>query len=501
MQGIKTYQEKLFVSFQLSERVAKENFYRRLKETLDLNFLYALTRKYYGQEGQKGIDPVVFLKLMLIGYMENICSDRKIIEQASMRLDMLYFLGYDIDETLPWHSTLSRTRQLYGEELFLEVFRKVLGLCVSKGMVKGSRQAVDSAYIKSNASMESLVEKTLLEDTGNYFKELTDNEEKSETKRPKPRKRNTRISNADFTSITDPDARVSKKKHTPLQLNYSGQISVDTASHVICGAMADFADKKDSQSLPDIVEQVYENLRAEDIKVEEVLADTNYSSGEALRYLEEKDITGYIPNFGLYKNEHEGFTYFPHEDCYLCSQGVKLPFKGMRKRSDSEKKVKQYWSLTADCINCPLKADCTNKRGVKVIEDTTDKPYYERMYRRVHGKEGRRMKKQRSATVEPVLGTLLQFRGMRKVYTKGINAAHKHVLLACTAYNLKKLMRFRTISSIAQVMQIQVAALQSAFLSVTSLFYWLTVTFYTSYNKKTMNLMSMNDFKLLVRYS
>ena len=123
MQGNKQYQEKLFVNFQLSERVPQDNFYRRLKKELDLSFLRKLTVNYYGKEGQKSIDPIVFFKLMLIGYLENICSDRKIIEQASMRMDMLYFLNYDIEEALPWHSTLSRTRKLFGEKIFLEVFR------------------------------------------------------------------------------------------------------------------------------------------------------------------------------------------------------------------------------------------------------------------------------------------------------------------------------------------------------------------------------------------
>lgn len=471
MQGRKDYQEKLFVNFQLSERVPKDNFYRRLKKELDLSFLRKLTAPYYGSEGQKSIDPVVFFKLMLIGYLENIGSDRKIIEQSSMRMDMLYFLDYDIDEPLPWHSTVSRTRQLFGKEVFLAVFRRVLGLCVSKGMVKGSRQAVDSAYIKSNASMESLVEKSIPEETNAYFNELTDNEEKANNKLQTSRKRNTKISNADFTSTTDPDARISKKKNKPLQLNYIGQVSVDTASHVICGAMADFADKKDSQSLPDIVEQTRENLKSEHIEVEEVLADTNYSSGEALKYLEDHHIRGYIPNFGPYKSEHAGFTYYADGDYYQCPQGVKLPFKGIRKRSDCDKQIKQYWTLKQDCQNCLLKEACTNKRGIKKIEDTVDKPYYERMHQTVHTKKGRRMKKLRSSTVEPVLGTLLQFQGMRKVYTKGIRLADKHVLLACTAYNLKKLLRFITVHSIAKAMQWKTTERISAFMETVYLFY------------------------------
>lgn len=137
MQGKKRYAEKLFTSFQLSNHVPEDNFYRRLKSVLDLGWLYKATKRYYGTEGQQSIDPVVFFKLILVGYLENLNSDRKIIEHSKMRLDILFFLGYDLDEELPWHSTISRTRALYGEEVFKEVFSKVLSLCVSKGMLSG----------------------------------------------------------------------------------------------------------------------------------------------------------------------------------------------------------------------------------------------------------------------------------------------------------------------------------------------------------------------------
>ena len=112
----------------------------------------------------RNIDPIVFLKLILIGYLENLGSDRRIIQTAQMRMDMLYFLGYDIDEELPWHFTLSRTRQLYSEEVFKQIFRKVLAQCIDKGMVSGKRQAVDSVPVKANASMNSLVRKEVLKE-------------------------------------------------------------------------------------------------------------------------------------------------------------------------------------------------------------------------------------------------------------------------------------------------------------------------------------------------
>src|SRR5690606_20808549 len=164
MQGRKTYQEHLFTNFLLSDRVPPDNFYRRLKETLDLEFLRKRTSHYYGTEGQESIDPVVFFKLILIGYLENLGSDRRIINTVSMRMDMLYFINYRIDEPLPWHSTISRTRQLYGEEVFKALFKKVLKVCIDKGMVSGRRQAVDSALIKANASMDSIAEKEIMND-------------------------------------------------------------------------------------------------------------------------------------------------------------------------------------------------------------------------------------------------------------------------------------------------------------------------------------------------
>src|SRR5665811_1624781 len=181
MQGRKNYTEKLFLSFQLSDRIPKDNLYRRLRETLDLSFLYKDTKELYGKTGNPSIDPVVFFKLLITGYLENITSDRKLVEHCCMRMDVLYFLGYDIDEDLPWHSTISRTRQLYPASLFVTLFNKVFALCVDSGMVSGHTQAVDSAPIKANASMESVVPKMPATSIGDHLKKVS--EENRETKK------------------------------------------------------------------------------------------------------------------------------------------------------------------------------------------------------------------------------------------------------------------------------------------------------------------------------
>ena len=475
MQGKKQERDRRIPSFRLSERVPKENFYRRLKDVLDFEWLYAATQKYYGTEGHKSIDPVVFFKLILIGYLENLLSDRRIIQTVSLRLDLLYFIGYSLDEPLPWHSTLSRTRQLLGEEVFKELFKTVLRQCVQKGMVKGRRQAMDSVHVKANASMDSLKEKQILEDGAAYATALSENEQeppgedhnqdtptvssakykavqqhhnwKDKTYKRQPGSRDERskfVSNHTHYSPTDPDARVAVKPGKPRQLNYLGQLSVDTASHVITHIQADYADKKDSQCLPSLLQGTISNLKAQGLKVKEVLADAGYSSSESLKALKEVHLTGYIPNFGLYKANRPGFTYFPGGDYYKCSQKVKLPFKKFISSHEGVYQMKEYRSRPADCSACHLRSKCIGKSNFKKIVDTVDKPLYDEMYLRLQTPKARKMKKLRQSTVEPVIGTLLNFLGMRRVNTRGIKLANKCLLMAAVCYNLKRLLKWTT---------------------------------------------------------
>jgi len=459
MQGVKDYQEKLFLNFRLSEYVPQENFYRRLKETLDLSYLRGLTKKYYGSEGQKSIDTEVFFKLMLIGYLENINSDRQIIENAKMRMDMLYFLGYDLDESLPWHSTLSRTRKLFGEDVFLELFRNILRKCVEEGMVNGRTQAVDSAFIKSNASMESLVERELQDRSRNYLTALTDNEDLPKADKKNAKTKSDEKYNDRYVSTTDPEARVSYKKGKPQSLNHLGVISVDSANHVICGAMVEFADKRDSETTEKIVGQTVKNLQERDIKIEEVLADTNYSSGDSYRYLETQNITAYIPVHGSHLPKREGFIYNKEKDHYVCTKGNILSYKKIRERKYDNRLTKVYRADFSACQNCSQKEQCCKTSKYKEIEESIAKPYYDAAYQRMNTIKGKQKMRLRRTTVEPVWGTLLDYRGMRKVYTKGNKLAHKQLLMAATAYNLKKLMGFKTIKT--AVMAIKNTAVKS----------------------------------------
>lgn len=479
MQGKKPYQEKLFANFQLSDRVPKENFYRRLSEVLDLHFLYKLTKPYYGNCGQKSIDPVVFYKLCLVGYLENIISDRKLIDHCSMRMDILFFLGYDIDEPIPWHSTISRTRQLFPEDLFEQVFTQVLTLCIEKGMVAGHTQVVDSAPVKANASMDSLELKVPEEELGEHLRKIrhanpedaprrkskedkSDDDQRtlkatdSDLKAIKNRNQNWRdksgdrpghnlkeakyTSNKTHYSPTDPDARISVKPGKARKLNYLSQMSVDTANHVITDIGAEFADQKDSQHLQKITLRLRDRLSKQGVLMHNVLADAGYSSGENYAFFEELGLTSYIPPHGQYKGGPDGFTYQSEGNYWECSQEKRVEFQ--KTFEDKGVKKNRYTTKRTDCKDCPIKTACLGKGHEKRIDITYYKEEYDRGIARLKTKQGKRFKFIRSSTVEPVFGSLTQFYGMRKINTIGIKQANKVMLMAGTAYNLKKYLKF-----------------------------------------------------------
>ena len=474
MQGKKIYNPKMMYQVHLNNLVPQENFYRKLDAVLDLNFLYKETAQYYGDEGQESIDPVVFIKICLVGYLNNINSDRRLIEYCSNCLDIRLFIRYDIDESLPWHSTICRTRQLFGEEVFLSLFKRVLGMCVQKGMVRGKRQAIDSAFIKANASMDSLLEKEVVEDAEYYCEELNENSEfnVSKTKKgiveshhnwqveaykdmPGNNKNSESVdengnlirpkylSNHTHYSSTDPDSRISVKPGNARQLNYFGQIAVDDANHVITGAMADFADKRDSQCLPNILNQTINNLDGNDIKLEQIVADTGFSSGEAIQFCEENNIDAFIPNHGQYKPYREGFIYDKENDCYICTRGNEaiLPFRKIFTDKKGYTK-KEYRSNNSKCKTCQLRKSCIGQGDYKKLNDSIDKHYYDRMHLKMQTKYAKIISKIRSSTVEPVLGTLINFLNMKRVNSRGIKLANKHVLMATLTYNLKKYLNF-----------------------------------------------------------
>src|SRR5690606_27618968 len=327
--------------------------------------------------------------------------------------------------------------------------------CVGKGMVSGKRQAVDSAFIKANASMDSLVEKEDLKDASAFVNELEENSEfKVTSTRKKLVEQHHNRKKEEYTKMpghvktlqkdedgedirpkflskqtqyspTDPDAKISTKPGKPRQLNYAGQLAVDDKHNVITGACASTAGSKDSAIFAEIMDQTLENLHRNDIQTEEALADVGYSRGESCQYCEDKNLDAYIPTFGQYKPEREGFVFNEEENRYECIKAggnkANLPFKRILTDSKGYQK-KSYRSSEKDCKDCPLRAECCGKvTKFKKIEDSIHKPLYDKMHAKLNRNKNytRMLTKRRSSTVEPVLGTLINHHNMKKINSRG----------------------------------------------------------------------------------
>ncbi|QMU28807.1 IS1182 family transposase [Adhaeribacter radiodurans] len=486
MQGKKVVEDEKVLLFSLSAHVPEHNFYRQLKQQLNLDFLYELTQPYYGRCGQQSIDPVVFLKLCLVGYLENITSDRKLIEHCSLRLDLLYFLDYQLDEPLPWHSTVSRTRQLYPEALFESLFDQVFRLCVEKGMVAGHQHAIDSAPIKANASMDSLLLKQPTETLEMHLvvnAPTTNGPSQNTTRKPEQfvsapehqlrklekhqdhlretpkglgghHEKARLVSNKTHYSPADPDARISVKPGKARQLNYHCSLAVDTATGVISHVQADFADGRDSQYLPAITCRLQRRLLDNDLHLAELLADGGYSNGSNYAFLEQRKITGWIPVFGQYKPEIAGFPYDQQADHFTCLAGKVLAFKTYDTNAEGGL-LKIYRATYQDCKQCSLKPTCVPKSQCRQITRTAYDPEYRRALARQQSRKGKRMKRLRHSTVEPVFGSLIQHYGLRKIGVRGKAGAHKVMLLAACAFNLKKYLKFKPVKVVSQAIALQ----------------------------------------------
>jgi hypothetical protein len=284
--------------------------------------------------------------------------------------------------------------------------------------------------------MDSIRREEVLRDGDLYAVTLREDDEQ-----PTEKIKDDDTTNKPHQSTTDPDARKATKPYKSIDLKYLGQVSVDTAHHVITEIQAHHADKRDSQCVEQVVGGVIENLSQEGLEVEEVLCDSGYSSALALQYLNDRQINAYIPNHGQYKAEHPGFVYDTDYDRYTCSEGKHLSYV---KTVTAENGMlrKEYRSSTKDCRSCALRQSCIGKGYQKRISEYVDKYLFDEMNKKVHTRWGRKMMRLRQSTVEPVLGTLVNFLGMRRVNSRGLEQANKCMIMSAIAYNLKKLLKF-----------------------------------------------------------
>ena len=156
MMGQRRFGMKLYYQLSLEQLVSEDHLLRRLAAAVDFSFVRSLCRPFYSPTGQPSVDPVVLFKMLLVGYLYGITSERRLAREIQLNLAYRWFLGYDLDEAVPDHSVLSKARARFSAAVFEEFFRRSIDLCRAAGLVTEGPVYVERTRIRAGASVDSL---------------------------------------------------------------------------------------------------------------------------------------------------------------------------------------------------------------------------------------------------------------------------------------------------------------------------------------------------------
>ena len=395
-------QEMLFVSADRLPKSQGHPFYEKLNALLaEAGFdcwVEKRCQQYYEQEekrGQPSLPPGVYFRMLLVGYFEGIDSQRGIAWRCADSLSLRQFLGIPLNETTPDHSTLTNTRKRLPPEVFEEMFQFVLGIAVEKKLLSGQTVGVDSTTLEANAAMKSILRRDTCEDWKHYVTRLMHEQgvippeqqpSDEEIRRFDKQRKDKKVSNEEWFSPNDPDARITHMKDGTTHLAYKAEHAVDLETELILSAEVYYADEGDATTLEDTVQIAQANLResGSEAQIRDVAADKGYHSNEAITtFAEETPYRTYIPE---------------------------------PKRPAGQTRV---W--------------------VGKPPEQRDAVYANR--RRTRGQRGKRLQRLRSERVERSFAHVCETGGARRTSIRGIEEVNKRYVISAMAHNLGRLMR------------------------------------------------------------
>lgn len=392
-------QEQLFLTHQNLRGHGGHPFYEVLGRVLKKHgfdkYVEGLCEKFYAERGRPSIPPGVYFRCLLVGYFEGIDSERGIAWRVSDSMSLRQFLGLVLSKDPPDHSTLSRTRRLIDLETHKQVFTWILGLLAEAGLLSGKTVGVDGTTLEANAAMRSIVRR---EDGQAYSDFLTDLAKASGIKTPTrqdlakmDRKRPKKGSNKEWVNPNDPDAEIMKMKDGRTHLAHKMENAVDMKEGAVVAVTLKGGARHDTQTVEDTLEEAENNLREVREKadpktakrvaqrIEEAVLDKGYHSNDVLMGLEQAEIRSYVSE----------------------------PDRGQRN-----------WK---------------NKH------DERDAVYRNR--RRIRGKRGKALLRQRGELLERPFAHALETGGMRRTHLRRHDNILKRLLIHVGGVNLGLLMR------------------------------------------------------------
>src|SRR5215468_1928665 len=438
MMGHHARSEALFYNFRLEDQVPENHLLRLIDKHISFEFVRQQLKDSYSETGRPSIDPELLLRILLIGYLYGITSERRLVEELDMHLAWRWFTGLDFDQEIPHHSTFSKNRHERFQEskLFEQLFEEIVACCLQAGLVRGNELSVDGSFVEANAAKKSRTSREQLAEAAQvhrtvrqYLKEV---EEQNPVEEP--------VHQQEQVSTTDPDSTYATKGGTPARLGYYDNYLVDNDSCLIVGVQATAA--RMSQETVAAQDMLTRFAQWRGQEPESVAADTTYGNGEFLQWLADRSITPYMrtrdsihrknsPFFGP-----ERFTYEPEHDRYICPAGQPLNYGGRSHRNHAW----SYIGTRKRCGPCSLRPQCTSA-AFRCLVIHQHEPARQRARALVNTPEFAQAQRQRKK-VEALFAELKNQIGLRRLRLRRLKFVREQFWLAAAAQNIKRLVRF-----------------------------------------------------------
>lgn len=443
MQGRKPPADSpLFIYGDPYAKLPRSAFYAALDRHLDLHWVREATTGLYADGiGRPSLDPVVFVKLMLVAYFENLPGDSELAFRIADSLTVRRFLGYGLDEDTPERTTILKTRQRWPVEVFEAIFMRVLEQLKEADLVKGEHLATDTVLINANASMDNLRHRELGCTYGQFVKALyaQDGQPASASKiAAKDAQRPGKASNADWVSATDPDAAIAVHPdgHTALSYRLDATVDLETGAIVQIGAAP--GNVRDSVDLSQRVEEAQDNLAQLELQPAVLTADRGHHSAENLVEVEAAGVTPIIRQraaAGKAGFRSEDFSYDAAADEYRCPAGQRLT----RRDSEPAGESTRYRAAGKACRSCEHFGHCTKSVQGRVVRRSLHQAELERNRERVRSAEGKELLGKHRQRAEGPWSYAKLYGGLARISLRGLTNAIKKALLQGIGWNLMKL--------------------------------------------------------------
>ena len=271
--------------------IPTDHLLRKINRIISFDFIYDLLAPYYPATGRPSIDPVSMFKMLLVGYLYGIKSERRLEEEVRLNIAYRWFCGFELDDTIPDHSTFSktRTRKWHQSDLFQKVFQEIVKQCIVNGLVDGKAMAADGSYIPANVSRESWIDVEI--EVEQSMQSYLDSLDEELSKQPGFKKPPTRIiKKRRTTSQTDPDSGYINHG-SKRGIGYLMEATVDCKHGILTGVDVYPANEKESL----LVLRHLERQIKLGVPMNRLALDRGYETGAVHRGLELLGITGYIP--------------------------------------------------------------------------------------------------------------------------------------------------------------------------------------------------------------